>query len=127
MKNRWIGIIVTIIVVALIGYVIYEANVPRYFGPNMNIIEEPIIKPNDWQPYKSITPEDSIHILKVTWAEKYGENRVVYCKAVFKNDKEKQYKMVAPWMNDVEIERTNMNDITFEILLKSSVSVDKVK
>lgn len=71
-------------------------------------------QPNEWQVYKAIEPNDTDHVYRVTWTQKYGATQVAYCKVVFRNDKEKQYKLVAPWLAGLDIERANMDDIQFE-------------
>jgi len=121
MKKKWIAIVTAIIAAAAIGYVIWEVNQPVYMGPGTKAVEEPKIEPNEWQPYKSIDPSDSTHVYKVTWSQKYGATQVMYCKVVFRNDKEKQYRLVAPWLNGLDIERQNMDDIQFNVISRDNV------
>jgi hypothetical protein len=121
MKKRWIAVIVAVIAAVAIGYVLWQANQSVYLGPGMKYVEEPKIESNDWQPYKAIDPSDSTHVYKVTWSQKYGATQVMYCKVIFRNDKEKQYRLVAPWLNGLDIERQNMDDIQFDRIPRDSV------
>ena len=123
MKVKWIAISVGILTVLAIIYVVWDFNRFQYFGTDFKAVPEPKPVTNEWMPYKAIDPDDSLNVLSVTWTEKYGETKTVYCKVVFKNDKEKQYKLVAPWLGTVDIERANMDDIRFDRILKSSVPV----
>jgi hypothetical protein len=117
--KKWFPWVIGVVAVCSIGYAIWNQNRPVYFGPNMKYEEKPI-EPNIWQPYKAISPQDSTHVYRVTWAESWSASKIAYCKAAFRNDKEKQYKLVAPWAT-IDIERANMYDIMFEI-----VSIDSV-
>jgi hypothetical protein len=119
--KKWIPVILGVAIVILIGYTIWEANRPVYFGPNMHVIDEPKIDTNAWQPYKNISPDDTGHVYRVLWSQKYGMVQAAYCVVVFRNDKEKQYKLVAPWLDGLEIERANMDDIKFDKISKDSV------
>jgi len=122
MNKQWIIIIVAIVAVLGVCYVIVETNRPVYFvGVASKQADAQKIEPSAWQPDKAIAPDDSTHVFRVTWSQKYGSLRTAYCKVVFKNDKEKQYKLIAPWMTSIDIERANMDDIVFE-----KISIDSV-
>lgn len=49
--------------------------------------------------------------LKVIYREKYGLEIVTNCMVLFRNDKTKQYKMVAPWLNQKIVEMSNITGI----------------
>lgn len=121
----WVVGVIALVVVAAIGFSIWSSK--ELPGLPLVKIGEPKIEPNAWQPYKAIDPDDSTHALRVVWAQKYGEVKTVYCKVVFRNDKEKQYKLVAPWLSGFDIERQNMDDIKFEKILIDSVPAGIMK
>jgi hypothetical protein len=129
-KNTSRALIITgaIVLVVVVGAVI------RYNAPSLNPkllvamatakqqTQAPFVADtNAWQPYMVIAPEDTTHVFRVVWAQKYGEFKTEYCKLVFRNDKEKQYKLIAPWLPGVDIERQNMDDIKFE-----KISIDSM-
>ena len=124
MKKHWVGICIGVIALVAIIYVIWDSNQFGGLGPNIMTVEDPKVEPNDWQPYKSIGPEDSLHVLKVVWTEKYGPTKTEYCMAVFSNDKTKQYKLVAPWKEVTDIERSNMTDISISTVAKKDMPVN---
>jgi hypothetical protein len=72
---------------------------------------------NGWQPYMTLSPNDSMHVLRVSWGDS-----VKYCRAVFKNDRKRLYRLVAPWLEDVKIERPIGLDVAME-----QVGVDSVR
>jgi len=122
--KKWMIIAVSIAaVVTAIAVVCTICNNGQYvyIGPNGKQVAEPKIEENAWQPYKAIDLTDSTHVYKVSWSQKYGAVQTVYCKAVFRNDKEKQYRLIAPWLDGVDIERPNMDDIQFDRVLISSL------
>ena len=55
---------------------------------------------------------DSID-LKVTYQEKYGLERVVFCKAVFSNSKTNQYKLISPEVSLI-LEKSNLISLKVE-------------
>jgi hypothetical protein len=66
------------------------------------------IKENDWVFFASIKPEDSLNVLKVTYQEKYGLEKEIYCTAVFENKKTGEYKCIAPWMPNHVLQKSNL-------------------
>ncbi len=119
--KKWIAFTIGIVAVGAIGYAIWDTNQTAYFGLNMHRADTLKIEPNEWQAYKYIDLADSTHVYRVIWTQKYGATQVAYCKVVFKNDKTGQYKLVAPWTGGVEIERSNMDDISFDRITLDSV------
>jgi hypothetical protein len=53
---------------------------------------------------------DSGQMIRVEWDQKYGSIKVAYCKVLFQSST--QYKLGAPWTNDV-IEKSNVNNIHY--------------
>jgi len=92
-----------------------------YVDADGNPVAVTKIESNDWQPYLAIDPTDTAHVYRVTWVQKYGSTQIAYCRVVFRNDKEKQYKLIAPWLSGIEIERANMDDIQFDKVPMDSV------
>jgi len=128
--KKWVIVAVGItVVVAAIAVVCTICNNGQniYIGPDGKQIAEPKIEENAWQPYKAIDILDSTHIYKVSWTQKYGAVQTVYCRAAFRNDKEKQYRLIAPWLDGVDIERPNMDDIQFDRVLISSLPEGALK
>jgi hypothetical protein len=126
MKKRVIVAVgVTVILAIVIACTI--CNRPYYVGTNGKPVKVEEIAPNDWQPYKAIDPADSTHVYRVIWSQKYGSVQTAYCKVVFRNDKEKQYKLIAPWLSGIEIERANMDDIQFDRIPLDSVPEEVLK
>jgi hypothetical protein len=119
--KKWVAISIGVVAVGIIGYAIWDANLPVYLGLNMHGADTLKIEAGEWQPTKAIDPADSTHVYRVIWTQKYGDTKVAYCKIVFKNDKTGQYKLVAPWTSGIEIERSNMDDIQFDKLPIDSV------
>lgn len=122
--KKWLIIAVSIaVVVAAIAVVCMICNNGQYvyIGSDGKQIAEPKIEENAWQPYKAIDLMDSTHVYKVSWSPEANTDRVMYCRAVFRNDKEKQYRLIAPWLDGVDIERPNMDDIQFDKVLISSL------
>jgi hypothetical protein len=119
MKKNWVEILVIVAILALIGSVIWWQNLPDFFGPGTKVVE---FTPDtsDWVAYKYIAPNDTTHVYKVTWSQSWGTSKIAYCKVVFKNDKQRQYRLVAPWLSSMDIERNNMDDIKCDLILFDS-------
>ena len=117
-KYTWI-----LIVTALTVTLVVAVAVIRTSRSISEILTVPEYKEqiNKWKVYKVIDLSDTDHIYRVTWTQEYGSPQVVYCKAVFKNDKDNQYKLVAPWIGGLDIDRSNVGDIKFEKVLMDSV------
>jgi hypothetical protein len=58
----------------------------------------------------SSTEKDSI---KVTYQEKYGIEKTLYCSAIFENNKTGEYKCVAPWLGNIVLQKSNLNSFTY--------------
>jgi hypothetical protein len=119
--KKWIVVAIGVAVVLAIVIACTICNRPYYVDANGKPVAVTKIEPNDWQPYKAIDPIDSTHVYRVSWSQKYGSVQTAYCKVVFRNDKEKQYKLIAPWLSGIEIERANMDDIQFDKIPLDSV------
>jgi len=112
-KSTTITLIVITCILAIIILVTWNANRGINLS-NIKIADTIQIEKGEWEEYKSILIEDSILVYQVTWDQKYGVTKTEYCKVIFKNDKQKQYKLIAPWLDGVIIERVNMNDLSVD-------------
>jgi hypothetical protein len=93
-----------------------EQNVPeRVFNNNSEVCE------NDWVMENRVCDVEN-NCLKVIYREKYGDKITSYCMVVFRNNKTRQYKFVAPWMKNKIIERSNIFGISVEEVQKSEMS-----
>lgn len=119
-KKSLITIITIACILVVIIFVTWNANRGTNLT-NLHVTEDQKIEKNEWEEHKFILVDDSVHVYKVTWDQKYGVTRTEYCKAAFRNDKQKQYKLVAPWLDEKIIERVNMNDIRFDKILLDSI------
>lgn len=119
-KKTILYVILAVVLVGGVVFLIWDTN--RGVSNSLVPPKEVPIEPNVWQPCMVIAEGDTgKYVIKVTWDQKYGERKILYCRAVFRNDVEKQYKVIAPWLASTDIERQNMNDISIE-----KVSVDSV-
>lgn len=73
---------------------------------------------NDWVVENEVCNVEN-NCLKVIYREKYGAELIAYCMVVFKNDKTQQYKLVAPWLKNEVIERSNITGILVAEVPKS--------
>jgi len=80
------------------------------------------IEKNPWELLTSIEPEDTNNIFKVVWDQKYGITKTSYCLAIFENVEQDQYKLIAPWLNTVIIEKQNIININFYKVNKDIVT-----
>ena len=117
MKVSKIWIAVAIVVVVILTTIVYNWN--RNPG-SFSIFEGPKIEQNDWTPFASIQPNDSLNVLKVVYQEKYGSEKTIYCKVIFDNTKTAEYKCVAPWL-DLILEKSNLNSFKFSTISKDSM------
>lgn len=62
------------------------------------------IEKNEWESMNFIHPDSSSWVLRITLKEKYDRYYEVYCKALFSNKKTRQYKLIAPWLEDFIID-----------------------
>ena len=119
--KKWVAVAIGVAVVLAVVIACTICNRPYYVDANGKPVAVTKIEPNAWQPYLAIDPTDTAHVYRVTWVQKYGSKQTAYCKVVFRNDKEKQYKLIAPWLSGIEIERANMDDIQFDKVQMDSV------
>jgi len=120
MKNilLWFGIIFALFVVAI---TIYQ-NWPAINLMNLKMQDEVKIEPNDWQVVQSIDLNDSLRVIKVVYQEKYGSERIVFCNAIFENKKTSEYKCIAPWLEGLVLEKSNVNAITYNKVTKGEMN-----
>ena len=79
-----------------------------------------VIEENDWKVNSEVVNVDS-NCLKVVYREKYGDEIVEYCMVVFENDKTQQYKLIAPWLKNVVIERSNITGIVVSEISRGEI------
>lgn len=120
MKNKWILWAFLTGILLITAYVLWKDSIPSFMGPGSKYVETPI-DPNDWKAFKFVTTYDTNHVYKVTWSQSWGTPMIAYCKAVFINEKSKQYRLVAPWFSTIDLERANIDDIKFELVPLDSV------
>jgi hypothetical protein len=107
---KWIAIAVVVLGAACIAFEIWNQNSSNGLV-GYTSIDSTVIDMNPWKAYMSIPVSDTDDIYEVTWAQKYGDTKVVYCTCIFRNEVSKEYKLVAPWLNALIIEDQNANDI----------------
>jgi hypothetical protein len=115
MKNKWILWLVLTGMLLLAAYSLWNDYRPSFFGPGFKYVEIPV-DPNDWKALKFVETNDTTHVYKVTWSQSWGAPMTAYCKAIFINDKSRQYRLVAPWFSAIDLERANIDDIKFELV-----------
>ncbi len=76
----------------------------------------------EWIVENQINDAES-NCLKVVYREKYGAEIITYCMVLFRNDKTKQYKMVAPWLKSKIVEMSNITGIEVYEVSKSEASI----
>lgn len=64
------------------------------------------IEKNDWSVFS--TSKDS-SFLKVSYQEKYGFEKTVYCKVIFENTKTGEYKCISPELGCLILQKSNLN------------------
>lgn len=120
MKRPILYIILAVVLIGGVVFLIWDTNL----GVSNSLVppKEVPIEPNAWKPCMVIAEADTgKYVIRVTWDQKYGERKILYCRAVFRNDVEKQYKVIAPWLASTDIERQNMNDISIEKISTDSI------
>lgn len=103
----------SIIIVPLTMLIVLHYNTKKQDIPDRAPWNPPVtqIEKNDWELENSINKPDSF-CLKITFQEKYGNLVTLYCMALFRNDKTRQYKLVAPWYNSKIINIDNIDDVS---------------
>jgi len=119
--KMWIAIVIVALGIIAIGYEILKNSSPS-IPSNYKTSDTLKVEINPWVPYLSISEEDTVNIYEVIWDQKYGATKTAYCMVIFKNDKLRQYKLIAPWINSIVIEGQNINDIKITKVLKKDVS-----
>ena len=124
MKRKWIAvIIVSICVIAAVCAVLNDST-GYYLSPQLQIIPEPKILPNEWQEYMKVPLEDTTHLVKVQWSTDSSSENTVYCRAVFDNIKDYRYKLVAPWLNEVYVNKRSLVSVSFNIVDRATIPKD---
>lgn len=118
--KKWVAIVIVALGVVGVAYVIWSSNSPNYFG-NFSTRDTLIVDTNPWKPSLSIPTGDTENVYEVTWDQKYGATKKSYCVAVFQNEKSRQYKLIAPWLDGLVIEYQNTNNIKFNKVSKKDV------
>jgi len=114
MKVKLISLI-AIIVLIVVVVIVYNCN--RNTFTNITVFDQNVGK-NEWDLVSSISPEDSLNILKVTYQEKYGMLRVIFCKVIFDNKKTAEYKCLSAEFGSVILQKSNLVSFKFEKVLK---------
>jgi hypothetical protein len=86
----------------------YEAKTPekeKQVGQIKNTGDE------DWKVISFAANPDSFYV-RVTYQEKYGSEKSIFCKAVFINDKSQQYKLISP-LGTIILEKSNIVSISY--------------
>lgn len=97
----------SIIAVCVIVIVVYNWN--NITVGNITVNTQLNDTVNAWTALAS-TEKDSI---KVIYQEKYGAEKVLYCRVIFENNKTGEYKCVAPWLGNVILQKSNLNSFTY--------------
>jgi uncharacterized protein YxeA len=118
--KKWIAIIIVALAVVGIAYAIWEHNSSNVFS-NYTTQDTVVVETNPWQPYLSVPVGDTESVYEVVWDQKYGTTKTSYCMVVFRNERSKQYKLIAPWLDGIIIEYQNTNDIKFNKVLRKDV------
>lgn len=108
--KKWVVIVVVALGVVGIAYEIWNQNSSNGLV-GYTSRDSLVIDMNPWKSYVSIPVNDTENLYEVTWAQKYGDTKTMYCMSVFRNESAKEYKLVAPWLNALVIEDQNANDI----------------
>ncbi len=106
-----LSVIVAILAIIIIVTITHNSGINL---TNLHVSEDKKIEVNEWEPIKTAGEDE---LVKVVWDQKYGATKTENCKVVFENKKKKLYKLIAPGL-EVVIERSNINDISFEIIKK---------
>lgn len=125
-------LIVIILVVLLIGCnnkeKIKEVNIPTIEMPlyvfNSGKTE---IEKNDWEPSNFIHSDSSSYVLRIDLKEKYDGYYHIYCKALFSNQKTRQFKLIAPWIEDIVIDWSLTTSKTAVKIHKDSLDREDIK
>jgi hypothetical protein len=100
------------IIFAIIALAFISVNAEEYNNRCDNVTSE--VFKNKWELLLSANDSESI---KIEIKEKYGTDKTYYGKAIFFNGK--QYKIVAPWFDNILINLDNITDIkTMKISIK---------
>jgi hypothetical protein len=115
-KKVWAAVAIVLLIVIII--VSYNWDKMSF---NVNVFQEPKIEKSDWTVVTSVKPEDTSHVLVVTYQEKYGLERTVQCKAVFENVKTAEYKCVSPELGSLLLQKSNLNSFSSKLMSRDSL------
>jgi hypothetical protein len=118
--KKWIGIVIIALGVVGIAYVIWDSNSSINLA-GYSVRDTVAIEENVWKLYRSIPIGDTDEVYEVIWDQKYGATKKCYCTVVFRNERSNEYKLVAPWLDDLVIEKQNTDDISFDKVFKKDV------
>jgi len=107
---------VVLVFLAFIIIVVYNYNI----GTQIAVLVEPKIEKNDWIVLTSIKSDDTLNIIEVCYQEKYGLERVVFCTAIFENQKLGEYKCISPTLNLI-LQKSNLNSFQTKTVLKNKI------
>lgn len=118
MRNGFFIIIIFVIIFVIVKKKDHDKSVNL---TTYNTIDTLKIEESPWKVLSCIKSNDSVYVYKVTWDQKYGVTKTAYCMAIFKNESTNEYKLIAPWLNTVLIEKQNINDIDIAKVEKKSM------
>jgi len=108
--KKWVVIGIVVLGVLGIGYEIWNQSYSNGLV-NFTSRDSSSTEVSPWILFNSISADDTDGLYEVIWDQKYGTTKKVYCKAIFKNDKTNQFKLIAPWLEALIIESQNTNDM----------------
>ena len=95
-------------------------NKPPVSSPINSYIDQP-----EWSIRSFIAPNDSNYVLRITYTDEMGlVNKAYFCKVVFENKKTREYKLVAPWIdNAIILQKTNILSDRIDKIHKDSMKI----
>lgn len=128
-KKHWVLIVIAV----SIGSYIVGSNWNILFTPKGLTVKEKqrveaikdslskkeIFKENDWTPFVAV--KDTLNVIKVTYQEKYGMEKCIYCTAVFENRITGEYKCVASWLSNFVLQKCNLISFDPKIVPKKEM------
>lgn len=105
MSKKIISILTIVAILLIIVGTTLLFNKDRIFNVNtFETKQDQTLDNNDWVPIASTKS-----ILEVTYQEKYGLEKTILCKAVFENNKTKEYKCISPELGSLILQKANLN------------------
>jgi len=91
---------------------------PKPYIPTNTAVDVPV-----WSLRASISPDDTINVLKMSFTDELGLiTKSYYCKVIFENTKSREYKLVAPWIKGaIVLQKTNILSDKIETVHKDSM------